>query len=150
MPHSSGSQKGPPRIWTNLKWSRIRHWGSRRATTKSLGVLRQSRDWGPPTVLATVICKRPPTYNHPGHLHHHPPPHSPEGSYPLARRLLRARMIEEIVQSQAPIKVYVKNFILLFFNYQLKLFKFVILRFNCHSNCKFVSCFADMGLSFVS
>ena len=24
-----------------------------------------------------------------------------------------------------------------------------ILRFNCHSNCKFVICFADLGLSFV-
>ena len=48
-------------------------------------------------------------------------------------------MIEEIVRSQAPIKVYVNNCILLLFNCQLKLFKRYIWRFYSRSNCKFVS-----------
>ena len=60
------------------------------------------------TVLVTVLCKCTPTYTY---LSIPPSPQRfcsalVQGSYPLARHLLWARMIDEIVRSQAPIKVF--------------------------------------------
>ena len=55
----------PPPIWTNSKWSRIRHWCSQKASTKRPRCsTSEPRLWSSYcTVLARVLCKRPPTYS---------------------------------------------------------------------------------------
>ena len=113
MPHPYGSQRvlvPSGQTWSGPELGTEDH---DRQPHKGRSVLPHSRDWGSSTALwfrvrylwfreydtnATIVIFR-------GVL--------VEGSYPLARRLLRAWMIREIVRCQAPIKLYINNFILL-------------------------------------
>ena len=130
MQHPSGSQKGPPPIWTNLKLYRILKIATKRPTTtkrpwcstsetrmgsshctvlaKVLSppsiLIHSGQHSSPGTVEPSEVCDSDGTMYQCPHCHLRGSPG--ECSYPLARRLLRARMIEEIVQSQAPIKTF--------------------------------------------